>query len=640
MNKPKKRKDSFFGVHFDFHAMLGQVVAYPARPDLIGKMLDAVKPDYVQIDTKGHPGLSSYPTVVGNQASDIRVDMLKIWREETRKRGIALYGHHSGIFDMKAIELHPEYAVVDKDGNASDSFTGIFSDYAEDLLIPQIKELASVYELDGIWVDGECWGLRIDYSDNAKKAYGKEIPKPDEECFEEYCDFTRQSFEKYVENYINQVKKEHPDFQMTSNWIYSHYMTEKPSVAVDFISGDYACYNAVESARYTGRFLYLTGLPWDLMSWGQNAKKCHWAETDRTVKEYEQYCQEAAMIISLGGGFEFFNIIYGGGGCLQEWCIPTWEKVAKFCREREETCYKSTLIHETGILDNHNYTNTPDRTPYIPKYLEGVRGWINAFQDTQHSTEIIAEHQTTKEFLSKFKLIVMPSATDWNNDTLNAVKEYIKNGGIAIVECNSNIELFGDEFTTEKDKLIFIDGKGTLASLRTEYFSPLSFDEEDVCSKCYTDNIYFDEYERPLAIRQKYGKGTVIKLLADIGKKYNDNKTSAIKRFIDSLVEYSGAEFDVCVTGSRYAEVVLAEKDGNKLVNIINLAGNHALMSERTFEEIPPIGPLNIILRSARKPSKVLSCPDGAELDYTYSDGKIQITLDKVHIHTVVKAEY
>lgn len=30
----------------------------------------------------------------------------------------------------------------------------------------------------------------------------------------------------------------------------------------------------------------------------------------------------------------------------------------------------------------------------------------------------------------------------------------------------------------------------------------------------------------------------------------------------------------------------------------------------------------------------------GAELDYTYSDGKIQLTLDKVHIHTVVKAEY
>ena len=51
-----KRHNHFFGVHFDFHALPGQIVAYPYRPDIIAKMLDEVKPDFVQCDTKGHQG--------------------------------------------------------------------------------------------------------------------------------------------------------------------------------------------------------------------------------------------------------------------------------------------------------------------------------------------------------------------------------------------------------------------------------------------------------------------------------------------------------------------------------------------------------------------------------------------------------
>ena len=39
---PKKRRESAFGIHFDFHAMPSQVVAEDFRPDLIAKLLIAV----------------------------------------------------------------------------------------------------------------------------------------------------------------------------------------------------------------------------------------------------------------------------------------------------------------------------------------------------------------------------------------------------------------------------------------------------------------------------------------------------------------------------------------------------------------------------------------------------------------------
>ena len=85
----KKRKDSFFGIHFDFHAMDGQVVPSVWRPDVYEEMLDAVKPDYVQCDTKGHAGYSSYPTKVGVRAA-MRdgIDILRFMRDATAARNI------------------------------------------------------------------------------------------------------------------------------------------------------------------------------------------------------------------------------------------------------------------------------------------------------------------------------------------------------------------------------------------------------------------------------------------------------------------------------------------------------------------------------------------------------------------------
>ena len=44
----KRRADSFFGIHFDFHAMPGQTVCDDFRPDVVARALDAIKPDFVQ----------------------------------------------------------------------------------------------------------------------------------------------------------------------------------------------------------------------------------------------------------------------------------------------------------------------------------------------------------------------------------------------------------------------------------------------------------------------------------------------------------------------------------------------------------------------------------------------------------------
>jgi len=171
------RAESFLGVHFDFHAGPDCTeVGKNTTREMIENVIRRVRPDYLQIDCKGHPGLSSYPTKVGNQAPGIVGDPLRLWRQVTAEQGVALYMHYSGVIDNEAGRKNPSWAAVSASGKADPRgriATSLFGPYVDKLLIPQLCELAGVYGVDGVWADGECWGAVPDYSDAALAAFRK-----------------------------------------------------------------------------------------------------------------------------------------------------------------------------------------------------------------------------------------------------------------------------------------------------------------------------------------------------------------------------------------------------------------------------------------------------------------------------------
>ncbi len=79
-----KRADSFIGIHFDFHAGPdGTAVGQHTTPAMIENIINRVHPDYLQVDCKGHPGFSSYPTQVGHPAPGFGGDPLRTWRSSS-----------------------------------------------------------------------------------------------------------------------------------------------------------------------------------------------------------------------------------------------------------------------------------------------------------------------------------------------------------------------------------------------------------------------------------------------------------------------------------------------------------------------------------------------------------------------------
>ena len=220
----KKRKDSFWGLHSDYHATPDfGVQGRNLKAEDIRYICQLLRPDYWQIDTKGHPGWASYPSELGNAMPEFACNTLATWREATRAEDVSLFTHYSGIVDESFCKNHPEEAVMNPDGTRSKRAVRSNGNYANMLLIPQLSEMAEKYGVNGAWVDGDCWGVEADYHPDTVAAFeaetgirlNRKLPAaPEDEYFDEYIEFNRELFRRYLRNYVDTMHSKFPDYEI------------------------------------------------------------------------------------------------------------------------------------------------------------------------------------------------------------------------------------------------------------------------------------------------------------------------------------------------------------------------------------------------------------------------------------------
>ena len=455
-----KRADAFLGIHFDFHAGDDcNRVGERTTPEMVEQVIDKVKPDYIQIDCKGHRGYSSYPTKVGNPAPGFVADPLKVWREVTRKKGIALFMHYSGVWDYRAVTLHPEWAAIGGSGKPNKKATSVFGPYVDTLMIPQLRELAGEYGVDGVWVDGDCWGTTPDYGEKAVHEFCRQTGaesaprKAGEPYWNEWKDFHREGFRRYVRHYVDELKSSHPDFQVISNWAFSDHMPEPVSADVAGLSGDFAPDNSVNSARFAGRCLEDQGIPWDLMSWSFSRKT-------RKQKPAVQLSQEAAIVLALGGGYQAYFKQDRDGAVRDPAEMDVMAEVAQFCRARQAYCHRSVAVPQIALLYSTagHYRESPRLFHWAGSNgVSVLRKALTQILQNQYGVQILSEHHL-KGSMSKWPVIIVPGWKYLEPDFRDELAAYAKDGGSLLLVGPGPAKLFEAKLGKQDgSKLVSID---------------------------------------------------------------------------------------------------------------------------------------------------------------------------------------
>ena len=435
----------FFGLHYDLHANAQDV-------DLGGKLtvehlrerLAEVGPDWVQCDGKGHPGYTSWPATVGSPAPGLALDMLALWRDATRDLGIRLGVHYSGVWDTRALELHPDWGVVHADGTLDPHATCRLSGYEAELMVPQLLELVDRYGVDGFWVDGDNWASRPCWCERCRAEFVRRTqlePIPLEagkSHWDAWLAFHRALFEEYVVRYAKAVHARDPACLVCSSWLYSVRQPDPVQTGVDYLSGDYDYSWGGIRASSEGRILDSRRrdghpLSWDLMAWSfarpglmnPEGPGLPWA-----TKPALHLKQEAAEVLALGGAIMLYDQPRRDGRLIG-WHGAVLAEVAAFCRERQAVCFGTrsasqvAVLHVPSSLYRHNtplYNNAP-----LP-----VEGALHLLLETGRSADLLTP-EGLEAVLEDYLLLVVPEMGGLESGTLRALETFARGGGTLLM---------------------------------------------------------------------------------------------------------------------------------------------------------------------------------------------------------------
>ncbi|MFC1463047.1 alpha-amylase family protein [Verrucomicrobiota bacterium] len=647
MLQPKRfrRADSFLGIHFDFHAGHDcKEIGRNVSRRMVENIVELVRPDYIQCDCKGHPGVASYPTKVGTAAPGFARDQLRIWRDVTAEHGVALFMHYSGVWDSEVVKRHPSWARINEEGKRDPNATSVFGPYVDKLLIPQMKELCDGYGVDGVWVDGECWGTGRDYGKKVLAAFRKttgirSIPrKLGDKGFHQFNEFCREAFREYLRHYCNALHEHDPDFQIASNWAFTSFMPEPVCAPVDYLSGDYSLQDSVNAARFEARCVMGQGMPWDLMAWSFSSR---WKDPCRSTKTAIQLKQEAAVVLALGGGFQAY-FKQKRDGSIYDWTMDIMAEVAKFCRARQAICHKAEPVPQIALLFSNAalYREGSRLFGTWGELQEPTMGVLNALLDGQNSVEIVSEHHLAGR-MKRWPVIVIPEWGYLKPSFKKELVEYVKEGGRLLCVGPGPVRMFAKELGVKLQGKVVADRGQWLkhgdhmAGARSDFQEAKKTRGVEVLGKLYRE----DDDRKPgdvAATIRKLGKGQIAGVYFNVGNTYRKRNVVLLRDFLGDLVRKLYPRPIVTVEGSHCVDVSVMKKNGKLCVNLLNTAGPHADENVYAFDQIPPVGPLDIAIRARKRPKAVRRYPGGKRLKFSWSKGVVKVKLARLAIHEVV----
>ncbi|MCB0722821.1 MAG: hypothetical protein KDC42_10995 [Ignavibacteriae bacterium] len=630
-----KLNKRFFGFHFDFHATTDdRNIGQNFDSSAVDLMLSLIKPDFVQVDTKGVYGISSYPTDVGFVAAPYSEDILGEWRKLTLKHDVDLYSHYCTIMDEEAVKKFPGWARIKSDGSIDPQRVSIFSNYADSLFIPQVKELIAKYKIDGIWIDADGWSFEPEYGSKVaaelqKKTGLKKIPGNDDPDYKKYIEFLREAYREYARHYVNAIHSYDPDLMIGINWAYSEKMPEKVDINVDYLSADMSGTNWIYDAAYDARVFASYDMPWDLMSW---------SFTKNGIKPEKLLKLEAAEVIAMGGGYQSYWFQRRSGDIGKE-NLSLMKNLSDFCREREPYCFENKVIPQAGIFFSRDTWAEHTKSIYNGGGNEEIQGINSLMLDAGLSCSFIMDHRIDE--LNSYPFVILPEADVISPEYKQKFMNYVYNGGTLLVIGKEAVNTFKNDLGVSFDEPYVyheyvLKDRNQAEQFDLPYQQVRVLSGTETIANAFTDNNNNKVFS-PFITMKKFGKGNIAALYSDVGRFYNKKGSEVLRNILrDAMDKFFPSRKMIPDTDSK-VHLVASEKNENVFIQVINMDG---LESNRTVDEygnIRPIRDVELRIRSTACPSKVLLQPGNIELPFEYNGGYINLSIPNIEIYSILQ---
>ncbi|MEW6755246.1 MAG: alpha-L-fucosidase [Candidatus Latescibacterota bacterium] len=655
-------KKRYFGLHYDLHAGPQDTeLGVRATVHYLVPVLARLGVDFVQTDCKGHPGYTSWfsRTPGASVSPGVKRDALAGWRRATRRLGLPLHCHYSGIWDGAAGEKHPSWCRADAQGKPVAGRMCPRSPYLTRLMLPQLRELIDRYGVDGFWIDGDMWAVEPCYCQRCRAAFvraGGSSPPPEEpgaQGWREWFAFTLRSFEEYVARYCNAVHAHRSGVLVCSNWLQTFQHPGEPWVPTDWISGDNTWVFGLDRSRCESRFISTRGKPWDIMIWGfYAAHGMGDPASPWTMKPAQMIQQEAAVVASLGGQVQVYENPGGlRNGQLVPWRAERLRQVGRFVKARRTLCQGTRTIPQVVVLHSEaharahagrNIRNSLDVAP--------VEGAAYALLECHYGVDIMDEW-ALEQHLDEFPAVVAPEQDDMSVGMVPRLRQYVQQGGKLLVSGAGAFERFGGAFlgvsggTVERDAAYHVPAADGSFAARSGTWRLLGTTRAARLGQLATSPLLDERLlPHPAATLHRAGEGAVAYVPWDVFRFFAHNRYPLTRHFIREVAAALIGPLPVRVAGPTCVDAVLRQTDACRIIHLINRAsGIPNLPNDGTVDEIPAVGPVEVEVDLDRKPRGVRLAFEEGPLKAKYRGGRkagtLAARLERVQIHAALVVE-
>ncbi|MHB0937797.1 MAG: alpha-amylase family protein [Armatimonadota bacterium] len=642
--------DVFFGLHYDLHAGVRDTELGAAlTPEHLKAELEKVRPDWVQCDCKGHAGYTSWPTEVGTTSPGVVKDALRMHRDVTRALGIPLVMHYSGVWDNRALELHPDWACVGPSGEVAGKegfVTGAtcnLSAYTDELMIPQLLEVIEQYDVDGFWVDGENWATRACYCPRCTGAFTAEtgigdIPQaPDEPHWAEWAAFHRRAFEAHVRAYADAVHERKPSCLVCSNWMYTVGQPDTIKAPVDYLSGDFSWVWSTGDALLEGRFMDGRGLSWNLMAWGFTTAEP--GMSGWTFKPAAMLCQEAACVISLGGAFQIYNQPQRNGH-LTGWHQEVMAEVARFVRARQPWCQHTETVPQAAVLHAQSHFHAATEEVLMSKWKgvhAPVTGALHALLEDGYAVDILNEDALLGR-MGDYALVVIPEQTQLPEALKAALADYVQAGGKLLLSgatvADDFAELAGVRSAGEAKDGYFYLPVGREATTVKGPRRPVALSGAEMLLPVLTQQEpALNATAEPAVTLHRAGAGLVAAVHSGLFNHFAATHYPRTRRLVGEIIDALAPDFQAELDAPARLQLVLRRKDHQLIAHLVNQGTAHPTSpSQVIIDEVPPIGPVTLRVKLSQAPARVYLAPSMEGMTWAWRDGLLTVQVQSVGI--------
>jgi len=650
-------RDRYLGLHVDFHAGPNDTeLGAGADPDVLAEQLKRMDVDFVQIDTKGGGGYTSYfaKSPAAQVCPMLKADLVKAWRKATRNVGVPLHAHWIAMGDEGANKRHPDWRRVDAQGREDEKRLCYRSPFVDEYMIPQLLELVGDWELDGVWIDGQAWLMEACWCGrcvDAWKASGEISPPPiapDDAAWSRWMLFHRRGFDDYVNHYCDALHARFPHCRVCDNWSLTLSQPGQPSLNVDFISSDDAASFGVDNIRLEARFTSTRGLPWDFMQWLFYAGKVmHDPTIPQAVRPLEQIKQEAAYVLALGGGHQIYEQpTPKRDGGLIDWRVDRIAAFHQWCRQRGEICRGAEPWEDMVVLNSeHHFERHAKWSNLLWSFDQNaLRGAVSACV-AQHRGVDILDEWALRPRLNRFGLLVIPEQEDVSDDLVARTKAWVQGGGRLLLSGAGMPEKWGADF-------LGVDPGGLAGKAswhvpvgdqaRVPVWSETWRLAELRGAKALGLLSRSDELERgltphPAATIHTVGQGAVAWIPCDGFAFFERTRYALLRQFLGSVIRALGGPQPVHLDAPLAIEPILRRQVDRRIIHLINRSSGWSTgPNDFSVESIPPAGPVTIEIKMPTRPIEVKTAWEGGKISWTWADSIVHITLDHVRIHEAV----